>query len=94
MEKREKGQKKSKEISALCVSYTQDTSTICRYVQNSKTLAFLGTEKYVINNFIGEKEKLTKNGMISTRMLILSYTTQEVVANVYTKFQSPRCCSS
>ena len=28
------------------------------------------------------------------RMLILSYTKQEVAPNVYTKFQSPRCRSS
>ena len=32
--------------------------------------------------------------MISTRTLILSYTIQEVVSNLYKKFQNPRYSSS
>ena len=33
-------------------------------------------------------------GMISMRMLILSYTIQQVISNVCTKCQNPRCSSS
>ena len=35
--KKERSQKKSKEISALCFSFIQDTSTVCRCIQNLKT---------------------------------------------------------
>ena len=32
-------------------------------------------------------------GMISRRRLILSYTIQQVIPNICTKFQNPRFCS-
>ena len=62
MSKPLKGKKKSKEISALWFSFTQDTSTLCRCIQNLKTLALLRAEKSVMKNFIGEKEKMTNKG--------------------------------
>ena len=43
----EKGKKKWQDISALWFSFTQDTSTVCRCLQNLKTLAVLGAEKFV-----------------------------------------------
>ena len=60
--KKENGKKKSNEILALWFSFTQDTSTHCRCIQNLKTLALLGAEKSVTKNLIGEKEKMTKKG--------------------------------
>ena len=62
MEKKEKGKKKSKEISALWFSFTPYTSTLCRCIQNLKTLTLLGAEKSVTKNFIGENEKMTNKG--------------------------------
>ena len=53
--KKEKG-KKSKEISALWFSFTQDISTVCRCIQNLKTLVLLGAEKSVTKNLLEEKE--------------------------------------
>ena len=57
--KKEKGKKKSKDMSALWFSFTQDTSTVCKCLQNLKTQALLGAEKSVMKNFIREKEKIT-----------------------------------
>ena len=59
---RKKGKKKSKGISAMWFSFTQDTSTVCRCIQNLKTLALLGAEKSVTKNFTGEKEKMINKG--------------------------------
>ena len=42
--------------------------------------------------FTGKKHGQLK-GMISMRMLILSYTIQQVIVNVCTKFQNPTCSS-
>ena len=56
-EQKDKSEKTSKEILALWFSFTQDTSTLCRSIQNLKTLALLGAEKSVTKNFIGEKDK-------------------------------------
>ena len=39
---------------------------------------------------IGEKENVQIKGMISTRMLIISYSIQQVILNVCTKLQNPR----
>ena len=44
--------------------------------------------------FTGENEKGQINGIISMRMLIVSYKIQEVIPNVNTKFQNPSCSSS
>ena len=55
--KKGKDKKKSKEISALWFSFTQDISTICRCIQNLKTVALLGAEKSVMKHVTGEKEK-------------------------------------
>ena len=53
--KKGKDKKKSKEISALWFSFTQDISTICRCIQNLKTVALLGAEKSVMKHVTGEK---------------------------------------
>ena len=55
MGKRKKVKGSQKKISALCF-FKQDTSTLCRCVQNLKTLALLAAEKSV-TKIIGEKEK-------------------------------------
>ena len=49
-------------------------------------------EKSLAKTFIGENGQI--KGMVIMRMLILSYTIQQVIANVCNKFQSPRCSSS
>ena len=46
-----------------------------------------------MKKIIGEKNGQIKK-MISMRMLILSYTIQQVIANICTKIQNPRCSSS
>ena len=58
------------------------------FIRNFKILGTVVPEKFWTKNFIGEKEKWTK-GMISMRMLILSYIIQ-VIPNVCTKFQNPK----
>ena len=45
-------------------------------------------------NFSGKKRNGQIKGMVSMRMLILSYKIQVVIPNVCTKFQNPRCSSS
>ena len=57
-----KEKRKSKEISALWFSFTQDTSNLCRCIQNLKTLDLLGAEKSKTKNFIGENKKMTNTG--------------------------------
>ena len=62
-------------------------------IQNLKTLALIEAEKFVTENLIGEKNGQTW-GMISSSMLILFYTIQQVISNICTKFQNPRHSSS
>ena len=59
-----------------------------------KTLALIEAEKSVIENFIGEKEKWTNkgNGMHQEADSLL--TMQQVISNICTKFQNPRCSCS
>ena len=46
-------------------------------------------------NLLLERKKNGQiKGLISRRRLILSYTIQEVIPNICTKFQNPRCSSS
>ena len=65
-EKKEKGKKKSKEISVLSLlwfSLTQDHLTLCWCIQNMKTLALLLAEKSVMKKFYWRKRKnLTNKG--------------------------------
>ena len=51
--------------------------------QNLKTLALIEAKKFVTENLLGEKEKWTNKGIISSSMLILFYTIQQVI---YTTF--------
>ena len=62
-------------------------------MQNLKTLALIEAEKSVTEIFICEKENGQIKGMISRR-LILSYTIQQAIPNICTKFQNPRFSSS
>ena len=63
-------------------------------IQNLKNLALIEAKKYVTDNLLGEKEKWTNKGIISSSMLILFYTIQQVIPNICTKFQNPRCSCS
>ena len=51
-------------------------------------------EKSLMKYFIGEKKNGQIKGMICMRMLSLSYIIQQVILNVCTKFQNPRCIGS
>ena len=61
---------------------------------NFKILGEAVAEKSVTKNFIEKKTKGQIKGMISMRMMNLSYTIQQVIHNIYTKFQNPRWKSS
>ena len=67
-------------------SFPQYTWPLRRCIQNLKTLAVIGAENSVMKSFIGEKEKWTNKGNISSSMLILFYTIQQVIPNICTKF--------
>ena len=43
--------------SSLWFSFTQYTSTLCRYIQNLRTLAVIGAEKSVPKNFLERKKQ-------------------------------------
>ena len=75
-------------------SFPPYTWPLSRCIQNLKTLAVIGAETSVMKSFIGEKENGKIKGMISSSMLILFYTIQQVIPNICTKFQKPRCSSS
>ena len=51
-------------------------------------------EKSLTKNFIGEKETWTNKGNDKHEDAYLSYTIQQVIPNVCTKFQNPRWSSS
>ena len=57
-------------------------------MQNLKTLILLGAEKSETENFEKKENGQTKD-MISMKMIILSYTIQQVIPSVF-KFQDPR----
>ena len=61
---------------------------------NLKTLALIEAEKSVKENLIGKKKNEQIKEMVSIRRLILSYTMQQVIHNICTKFQDPRCSCS
>ena len=46
------------------------------YIQNLKILALIEAKKFVTEILLGEKEKWTNKGIISSSMLILFYTIQ------------------
>ena len=70
MEKRKKVKRSQKKVQH-CFSFTQNTSTLCRCIQNLRTLALLGAKKSVMKIFIGEKEK--ERQIKGMRLLIISY---------------------
>ena len=63
-------------------------------IQNLNTLALIEAKKYVTENLLGEKEKWTNKGIISSSMLVLFYIIQQVIPNICNKFQNPRQSSS
>ena len=62
MEKKKNGKRRQKQISATWFSFPQCTWILSRCTQNLKTLALIGTEKFVTENLNGEKEKWTNKG--------------------------------
>ena len=81
MEKRKKKQNKSQFYfqSHKILGHSQCVYKIWR-------LAFIEAKKFVTENLHGEKEKWTNKGIISSSMLILFYTIQQVIPNICTKF--------
>ena len=88
------GKRRQKLISASWFSFPQYTWPLLRSIQNLKTLALIEAEKSVTEIFTGEKEKWINKGTDERRRLILSYTIQQIIPNICTKFQNPRCSSS
>ena len=84
----EKDSKNKSQHLGFMSSYTWPLS---RCIRNLKTLALIETEKSVTENLIGEKENGQIMEMVSIRRLFLSYTMQQVIPNICTKFQNPRC---
>ena len=95
MEKCKRGKKRQKIIAASWFPFPQYTWPLSRCIQNLKTFTLIEAEKSMTEIFIGEKKKNGEIiGMISRRRLILSYTIQQVIPNVCTKFQNLRFSSS
>ena len=88
------GKRRQKLITASWFSFPQYTWPLSRFIQNLKTLAVIGAEISVMKCFIGERKMDKKKGTISSSMLILFHTIQEVIPNICTKFQNPRCSCS
>ena len=89
----ENEKRRQKLITESWFSFSQYTWPLSRCIQILKTIAVTGDENSVTKRFIGEKEKWTK-GMISSSMLILFYTIQQVIPNICTNLQNPRRSSS
>ena len=86
MEKRERRQNKS-----LLFSVPLYAWPLSMCIQNLKTLALIEAKKFVTQNKCLEKQKNGQiRGMISSSMLILFYTIQQVLPNLYQilKFQA------
>ena len=94
MEKRKNGKRRQKSISESSFSFPQYTWPLSKCTHNLKTLDLIEAEKSVTEIFIGEKEKWTNKGNNKRRRLILSYTIQQVIPNICTKFQNLRFSSS
>ena len=77
----------------LILSYTmqQVIPNICTKFQNPRCSC---SWEIFDTNFPKEKREWQIKGMISRRRLILSYTIQQVIPNICTKFQNPRFSSS
>ena len=87
-----KEKNKAKYISASWFSFIQYTSTVCRCIQNLKTLTIIGPEQSVKKNFMSEKEKWTNKG--NDPWGCWFSLTQYKSSNVCTKFQYPWYSSS
>ena len=93
MENRKTGERRQKLITDSWFSFPQYTWPLSRCIQNLKTLAVIGAENSVTKSLQRKKNGQIK-GMISSSMMILSYTIQQVIPNICTKFQNPRFSSS
>ena len=91
--KRKNGKRRQQLITESWFSFSQYTWPLSRCIQILKTMAVIGAENSVTKSFIGEKNGQIK-GMISSSMLILFLTIQQVIPNICTKFQNPRRSSS
>ena len=67
---------------------------LSRCIRNLKTLALIEAEKPVIENLIGEKEKWTNKGNGKHQEADSLLHIQQVIPNICTKFQNPRCSCS
>ena len=92
--KKENGKRRQILITESWFSFPQYTWPLSRCIQNLKTLVVIGAENYVTKRFIGEKKNGQIKGMISSSMLILFYTIQQVIPIICTKFQNPPRSSS
>ena len=93
-EKTKNGKRRQKLITASWFSFPQYTWSLSMCIQNLKTLAVIGAENYVTKILLERKKNGQIKGMISSCMLILFYTIQQVIPNICTKFQNPMCSSS
>ena len=94
MKKRKNGKRRQKLITASWFSFPQYTWPLSRCIQNLKTLAVIGAENSVTKSFIGEKENWTNKGNDKQQHAdSLSHNTQ-VIPNICTNFQNPRCSCS
>ena len=84
--KKEKWKKKAKiNLSILIFFPTIHLATLKVY-KNLKTLALIEAEKSVTEILLERKKNGQINRMIHRRRLILSYTIQQVIPNICTKF--------
>ena len=92
--KRKNGKRRQKLIIETWFSFPQYTWPFSRGIQSLKTLAVIGAENSVMKVLLERKKNGKIKGMISSSMLILFYTIQQVITNICTKFQNPRHSSS
>ena len=90
---------------SICISFPDDNLSkhqwifsklgICIDIVEIWFLILMGKFDGVICPRHADKKKNGQvKGMISMRMLILSYRIQVVISNIFNKFQNPKCSSS
>ena len=93
--KKKNGKRRQKLISASWFSFPQHTWPLSRCIQNLKEFGSHRSQEICGQKFLLERKKTGQiKRMISRRRLILSYTIQQVIPNICTKFQNPRFSSS
>ena len=94
MEKKEKWKKKANINHRILVFFPTINLASLKVYTKFEDSGVIGAENSVMKRFTGEKEKWTNKKMVRSRRLILSYTMQQVILNICTKFQNPRCSCS